>query len=149
MPTARALVLNPLVVLTVVAAGFGGWVVYDAYRPARPGPLPAEPPPPLDVIFANKAFASLHLGMPQPAVAERLRDVGVILVDPIHLSGGVPVYSSRHEVHLLHPLPQAEYEGEFVAGPHIVTLVFDPSLAGHPLSRVTAALVTPITARVE
>lgn len=129
---------NPLHLLAVAAVGFAGWVVYDATRTRdnRPDEQPPPPAPRFEVISANKRFATLRPGMPQPVVEEMLRGVATVEVGPVEVSGGEAVYRSRHQLHLLQPLPQAEAVGRFIPGPHIVTLVFDARAAGHPLVRV-------------
>src|SRR5829696_9178050 len=100
MAASRLLTHNPVVLLTVVAAGFAGWVAFEATRPPAPPPAPGavgpgNTPPP-EVLMPTKLFGIIQPGMPRPLVEEHLRTLPPGDVEPVEWISGSPLYCVRY-----------------------------------------------------
>lgn len=146
---------HPVVLLGVIAVGFGTWVASDATAPRNPGPLPEAFAPREPLVMRAVAPPPVPPGTDVPAVAASTRVVTASMVPRLHPGMSrveVEGLIGPPEAGMIHPVRnvngrltyRATYPAE-LAGPvpagapvsrSLIGLEFDASAPGHPLVQV-------------
>lgn len=145
MSTSKVALPTPFFVFGVAAIGFVAWLAYDAASASATSRRGGGSPPaaPLDPLCGpvEARLDSLSPGQPRLVVEEQLAGLVLPQVDPIDVSSGKPVCRERYIVTLTRPVPKLmpAQSGGFTPGPYTLTVEFDGTAAGHPLTRLALA----------
>jgi hypothetical protein len=143
----RFLSRHPVLVLAVLAVGFGAWVAADlAGPPPRGQRADLAGPPGWDAGMSEvarqqlvgRALLEVRVGMPRLKVEQLLGPPDPSDLRPVDLSGRTPVYHTSYRAVLAEPHPDCPG----VRGPCQVYLAFDASRPGHPLTQIVCTTST-------